>query len=51
MFDGVENVALESVLEPARRDRYRIWSRERDWTFRQTITDQVQGRMIRVQFT
>ena len=44
-------VALEVFLEPVRRYGHRARSRKCDWTFGRPLTDQVQGRMIRVQFT
>ena len=47
----VEDVAFEIFLEPARRYRHRVRSRNGDRAFRWPLTDQVQGRMVRAQFT
>ena len=50
-LDSVKNVAAEICLEPARRYGQNVRPHEGDRTFRRPLTDQVQGRMIRAQFT
>ncbi len=50
-LDRVEDVAFEVVLEPACRYGHRVGSHKCDRTFRGPLTDQVQGHMVRVQFT
>ena len=50
-LNSVENIAVEVCLEPMRRYGQDVRSHEGDRTFRRPLTDQVQGCMIRVQFT
>ena len=47
----VKDVAVKISLEPARRYGQNVGAHKCDRTLRRPLTDQVQGRMIRVQFT
>jgi hypothetical protein len=50
-FDGVKNFAREIVLEPAPSFSNTVRTYTDDRTFYVPRTDQVQGSMVRVQFT
>ena len=50
-LDGVENVAAKVSLEPLRRYGQDVGAHKCDRTFRGPLTDQVQGRLVRAQFT
>ena len=47
----IEDVGFQIILEPARRYGNRTRTHECDWTFRRPLTDQVQGKLVRAQFT
>ena len=50
-LNGVEDVGLQIVLEPARRYGNRARPHEGDRTLRGPLADQVQGKLVRAQFT